>query len=82
MKDKEDRHILNVNETDDSVIIEFSKHHEDKAEEENVDAVSSYQEDEDERKVVDLPLRYRTIDLSKNSFIDEEKRLVRIGVSS
>ena len=83
MKDKEDRHILNVNETDDSVIIEFSKHHEDKAEEENVDAVSSYQEDEEEeRKVVDLPLRYRTIDLSKNSFIDEEKRLVRIGVSS
>ena len=82
MKDKEDRHILNVNETDDSVIIEFSKHHEDK-EEENVDAVSSYHEDEEEeRKVVDLPLRYRTIDLSKNSFIDEEKRLVRIGVSS
>jgi len=83
MKDKEDRHILNVNETDDSVIIEFSKHHEDKEEEENVDAVSSYHEDEEEeRKVVDLPLRYRTIDLSKNSFIDEEKRLVRIGVSS
>ncbi len=33
MKDKEDRHILNVNETDDSVIIEFAKHHEDKEEE-------------------------------------------------
>lgn len=83
MKDKEDRHILNVNETDDSVIIEFSKHNEDKEKEENVDAVSSYHEDEEEeRKVVDLPLRYRTIDLSKNSFIDEEKRLVRIGVSS
>ena len=30
---KEDRHILNVNETDDSVIIEFSKHHEDEQEE-------------------------------------------------
>ena len=30
MKDKEDRHILNVNETDDSVIIEFANHHEDK----------------------------------------------------
>ena len=83
MKDKNDRHILNVNETDNSVVIEFSKHHEDKEEEENVDAVSSYYEDEEEeRKVVDLPLRYRTIDLSKNSFIDEEKRLVRIGVSS
>ena len=83
MKDKDDRHILNVNETDNSVVIEFSKHNEDKVEEENVDAVSSYHEDEEEeRKVVDLPLRYRTIDLSKNSFIDEEKRLVRIGVSS
>jgi len=81
MKDKDDRHILNVNETDNSVVIEFSKHHEDKVEEENVDAVSSYYED-DERKVVDLPLRYRTIDLSKNSYVDEEKRLVRIGVSS
>ena len=79
---KDDRHILNVNETDDSVIIEFSKHHEDEKEEEGVDAVSSYHDEEEERKVVDLPLRYRTIDLSKNSFIDEEKRLVRIGVSS
>ena len=83
MKDKEDRHILNVNETEDSIVIEYSKHHEDKEKEENVDAVSSYHDDEEEeRKVVDLPLRYRTIDLSKNSFIDEEKRLVRIGVSS
>jgi len=83
MNDKENRHILNVNETDDSVIIEFSKHHEDKVEEENVDAVSSeYDNEEEERKIVDLPLRYRTIDLSKNSYIDEENRLVRIGVSS
>ena len=82
---KEDRHILNVSETDDKVIVEFAKHEDvehEGEEEENVDAVSSYQEDEDERKVVDLPLRYRTIDLSKHSFIDEEKRLVRIGVSS
>jgi hypothetical protein len=28
MKDKEDRHILNVSETDESVIVEFAKEHE------------------------------------------------------
>ena len=81
---KEDRHILNVNETDDSVIIEFSKHHEDEQEGEEVemlDEVSMEHEDE-ERKVIDMPMKYRTIDLSKHSYLDEEKRIVRVGVSS
>ena len=81
---KEDRHILNVNETDDSVIIEFSKHHEDEQEGEEVemlDEVSMEHEDE-ERKVIDMPMKYRTIDLSKHSYLDEEKRMVRVGVSS
>ena len=51
MKDKEDRHILNVNETDDSVIIEFAKHHEDKEEEmEMTDSERPYH-DEDEEKI-------------------------------
>ena len=50
MKDKEDRHILNVNETDDSVIIEFAKHHEDEEEEmEMTDSERPYH-DEDEEK--------------------------------
>ena len=81
---KEDRHILNVNETDDSVIIEFSKHHEDEQEGEEVemlDEVSMEHEDE-ERKVIDMPMKYRTIDLSQHSYLDEENRRVRIGVSS
>lgn len=81
---KEDRHILNVNETDDSVIIEFSKHHEDEQEGEEVemlDEVSMDHEDE-ERKVIDMPMKYRTIDLFRDSHIDEEKRMVRVGVSS
>lgn len=81
---KEDRHILNVNETDDSVIIEFSKHHEDEQEGEEVemlDEVSMEHEDE-ERKVIDMPMKYRTIDLFRDSHIDEEKRMVRVGVSS
>jgi HK97 family phage major capsid protein len=90
MKDKEDRHILNVNETDDSVIIEFAKHHEDKeemVEEEDTEMESArpyhYDEDEDkDRNVVNLKTSYRTIDLSRSEFIDEEKRLVRVGVSS
>ena len=42
MKDKEDRHILNVNETDDSVIIEFAKHHEDKEEMEMTESERPY----------------------------------------
>jgi HK97 family phage major capsid protein/HK97 family phage prohead protease len=82
---KEDRHILNVNETDDSVIIEFSKHHEDEQEGEEVemtDEVSMSESDEEERKVIDMPMKYRTIDLSKHSYLDEDKRMVRVGVSS
>ena len=84
MDNKEDRHILNVTETDDTVIVEFEKH-EDVDNEgkklEAVDSESSYN-DEEERKVVDMPMRYRTIDLTRDSFIDEKNRRVRVGVSS
>jgi HK97 family phage major capsid protein len=92
MKDKEDRHILNVNETDDSVIIEFAKHHEDKEEEmEMTDSERPYhdedeekdrEKDKEDRKVLEMPMKFRTIDLTKAHHIDEEKRTVRIGVSS
>jgi HK97 family phage major capsid protein len=88
MKDKEDRHILNVSETDDKVVVEFAKHHEDEEKEgeemEMTEEARPYHdEDEDkERKVVNLKVNYRTIDLSRSEFIDEEKRRVRIGVSS
>jgi HK97 family phage major capsid protein len=37
---------------------------------------------EEERKVIDMPMKFRTIDLSKHSYLDEEKRVVRMGVSS
>ena len=81
---KEDRHILNVSETDNSVVVEFAKHEdvEHEGEEVATDEVSMIHEDEEERKVIDMPMKYRTIDLSKHSYIDEEKRMVRIGVSS
>ena len=58
--DKQDRHILNVNETDDAVIIEFAKHHEDKEEMEMTESDRPYHYGDD----------------------DEDKRTVRIGVSS
>ena len=90
MVDKEDRHILNISEADNKVVIEFAKQNEDKEEEgEEVEATDEsrpyhYDEDEDEkdRKVVDLNVKYRTIDLSRSDYVDEEKRLVRVGVSS
>ena len=88
--DKQDRHILNVNETDDAVIIEFAKHHEDKEEMEMTESDRPYHygdDDEDrsseeDTKVLQMPMKFRTIDLSKARAIDEDKRTVRIGVSS
>ena len=80
---KEDRHILNVSETDDKVIVEFAKH-EDVVEGDVVEITDevSMTESDEERKVIDMPMKYRTIDLFRDSHIDEEKRMVRVGVSS
>ena len=82
---KEDRHILNVSETDNSVVVEFAKHEDVEHEGEEVeitDEVSMSDSNEEERNVIDMPMKYRTIDLSRSEYIDEEKRLVRVGVSS
>ena len=82
---KEDRHILNVTETDNTVIVEFEKHEDVEHEGEELEAtdeVSMDESSEEERKVIDMPMKFRTIDLSKHSYLDEEKRIVRIGVSS
>ena len=82
---KEDRHILNVSETDDKVIVEFAKHEDVEHEGEELemtDEVSMTESSEEERKVIDMPMKYRTIDLSKHSYLDEENRVVRVGVSS
>jgi HK97 family phage major capsid protein/HK97 family phage prohead protease len=81
---KEDRHILNVSETDDKVIVEFAKHEDVEHEGEEVEMTDevSMTESDEERKVIDMPMKYRTIDLSKHSYLDEENRRVRIGVSS
>ena len=87
MENKEDRHILNVSETDDKVIVEFAKHEDVEHEGETVemealDSERPYHNDEEDRKVVDMPMRYRTIDLSESRFVDEDSRKVRVGVSS
>ena len=74
--EKEDRHILNVSETDESVIVEFKK-----VEEEMTESEEEVMVDEEDRDI-NGEMKYRTIDLSRASYIDEEKRLVRIGVSS
>jgi len=81
---KEDRHILNVSETDDKVIVEFAKHEDVEHEGEELETTEevSMTESDEERKVIDMPMKYRTIDLSKHSYFDEEKRIVRVGVSS
>jgi HK97 family phage major capsid protein/HK97 family phage prohead protease len=81
--EKEDRHILNVSETDNTVVVTFKKVEEEMAEIEDIE--ESEEEaivDEEEERHIDGAINYRTIDLSRASYIDEEKRMVRIGVSS
>ena len=40
------------------------------------------EKEKEDRKVLEMPMKFRTIDLSKARAIDEDKRTVRIGVSS
>ena len=93
MELKDNRNILSVEETDDKFIIEFSKPEDEEREmiededEDKDDLLSRpyhYDEDEDEEKDRSKAedIVYRTVDLSRASYIDEENRRVRIGVSS
>ena len=80
---KEDRHILNVTETDNSVVVEFEKHEDVEHEGEEVEVTEEVSmADNEEERDIDTALRFRTIDLSTASSIDEENRRIRIGVSS
>jgi len=80
--EKEDRHILNVSETDDTVVVTFKKVEEEMAEIEDIEESEEEAIVDEEERHIDGAIKYRTIDLSRASFIDEEKRMVRIGVSS
>jgi HK97 family phage major capsid protein/HK97 family phage prohead protease len=81
---KDDRHILNVSETDKTIVVEYAKHEDVEKEGDELEITDevSMAHEEEERKVIDMPMKYRTIDLSKHSYLDEENRRVRIGVSS
>ncbi len=93
MKNKDERHIINVEESDDSFIIEFAKHggmeeememEENESEEDEMESRPYHDEDEEKEKERSdaEDIVYRTVDLSRSSHIDEENRRVRIGVSS
>lgn len=81
IENKEDRHILNFSETDDSVVIEFKKI-KDESEEMDMEMDERPYHDDEEERVDKSSMEYRLIDLSRTSGIDEENRRVRIGVSS
>ena len=90
MEYKENRHILNVEETDDTYVVSFAKHEGmmESMEDEDKEMMESRpyhdeEKDEDEKERLDKSdIVYRTLDLSRASHIDEENRRVRIGVSS
>ena len=90
MEYKENRHILNVEETDDTYVVSFAKHEGmmESMEDEDKEMMESRpyhdeEKDEDEEERLDKSdIVYRTLDLSRASHIDEENRRVRIGVSS
>ena len=87
-----ERHVVGVEETEDSFIVEFRKADMEAAEDTVEDIIEDSEEersaelDDEEyqamaRDMVSDKVIYRTIDLSRGA-IDEEKRIVRIGVSS
>ena len=89
MEYKDNRHILNVEETDDTYVISFAKHEDmmESMEDDDKEMMESRpyhdEEDKDEEERLDKSdIVYRTLDLSRASYIDEENRRVRIGVSS
>lgn len=89
LKDKErgaemeNRHVIDVQETDETVTLVFEKHKEEPSEEMTEEVVEEIVEEtasEDERKEA-ISLDYRAMDLDDKT-IDEESRTVRVGVSS
>jgi len=70
-----ERHVVNVQETEDSFIIELAK--DEMEEDRDYEAMA----EEIARAKDKIEMVYRTIDLSRGA-IDEDKRIVRIGVSS
>jgi HK97 family phage major capsid protein/HK97 family phage prohead protease len=84
-----ERHIINVEETEDSFIIEFGKGEMEVSEPEEMPEESEEERDEDYEAMAEAvaerfnadEIVYRSVELDRGH-IDEEKRTVRIGVSS
>lgn len=87
MEDNHNRHILNVEETEDTYVVSFAKHEDmDEDMEKDDDLLESRpyhdEDDEEKKRLSEDDIVYRVLDLSRAHYIDEEKRRVRIGVSS
>ena len=80
----ENRHVVDVQETEDTVTVVFEKHHAEPSEEMTEEKMGHEEEEkmehEDERKEP-ITLDYRAMHLDDKA-IDEETRTVRVGVSS
>lgn len=77
--EKEKRHILAVEEDETSVSIKYAKVAD---EEETVESNEYSEEEEDEKRFNSEETSYRSIDLARAEYIDEDKRTVRIALSS
>ena len=76
--ENEERHILAVEEDEDSINIKYAK----VADVEEIESSEYTEEDDDEIRFNSEETSYRSIDLARAEYIDEEKRTVRIALSS
>lgn len=75
MEDVGKRHVVDVQEDDENVTVTFAKHHEEAVEEVVEEAVAEERFDRSD-------MQMRAFDMNGDKVIDEEKRVVRVGVSS
>lgn len=75
MEDMEQRHVVDVQEDDENVTVTFAKHHEEVVEEVAEEVVAEERFDRSD-------MQMRAFDMNGDKVIDEEKRVVRVGVSS
>ena len=78
--EEEKRHVLAVEEDETSVSIKYAKVVDDV--EEEVESNEYSEEEEDEKRFNSEETSYRSIDLARAEYIDEDKRTVRIALSS
>ena len=77
----EERHIIDVQETDEAYVITFAKPHQEMEESGGHDEMEERVEEQEEERVDRADLVHRAMDMDDRA-IDEENRTVRVGVSS